>query len=142
MIVTAGMDVGSSSVKTAVVVDDKPIALRTDRIRRRELRKVIEESYEAVLADAEPAIGRQAGGLNGFMLRTESEHDSFGAGHAGTAAAPRPTRMRWAARTRPSTTNNECSCDPNGCIRSSIATSSTGSTVSASTRRAACWRIA
>jgi 1-deoxy-D-xylulose-5-phosphate synthase len=28
---------------------------------------------------------RQAGGLNGFMLRTESEHDSYGAGHAGTA---------------------------------------------------------
>ena len=28
---------------------------------------------------------RQAGGLNGFMLRTESAHDSFGAGHAGTA---------------------------------------------------------
>src|ERR1700712_2792000 len=24
---------------------------------------------------------RQPGGLNGFMLRTESEHDSFGAGH-------------------------------------------------------------
>ncbi len=28
---------------------------------------------------------RQEGGLNGFMLRTESEHDSYGAGHAGTA---------------------------------------------------------
>jgi 1-deoxy-D-xylulose-5-phosphate synthase len=28
---------------------------------------------------------RQPGGLNGFMLRTENEHDSFGAGHAGTA---------------------------------------------------------
>jgi len=28
---------------------------------------------------------RTPGGLNGFMLRTESEHDSFGAGHAGTA---------------------------------------------------------
>jgi 1-deoxy-D-xylulose-5-phosphate synthase len=28
---------------------------------------------------------RQPGGLNGFMLRTESHHDSFGAGHAGTA---------------------------------------------------------
>ena len=28
---------------------------------------------------------RQPGGLNGFMLRTESKHDSFGAGHAGTA---------------------------------------------------------
>src|SRR5471032_2581983 len=28
---------------------------------------------------------RQPGGLNGFMLRAESEHDSYGAGHAGTA---------------------------------------------------------
>jgi 1-deoxy-D-xylulose-5-phosphate synthase len=28
---------------------------------------------------------RQHGGLNGFMLRTESEHDAYGAGHAGTA---------------------------------------------------------
>jgi len=28
---------------------------------------------------------RQAEGLNGFMLRTESAHDSYGAGHAGTA---------------------------------------------------------
>src|SRR6202453_2686043 len=27
----------------------------------------------------------QPGGLNGFTLRTESEHDSYGAGHAGTA---------------------------------------------------------
>ncbi|MHB8302538.1 MAG: 1-deoxy-D-xylulose-5-phosphate synthase [Acidobacteriaceae bacterium] len=28
---------------------------------------------------------RQPQGLNGFMLRTESEHDAYGAGHAGTA---------------------------------------------------------
>jgi 1-deoxy-D-xylulose-5-phosphate synthase len=28
---------------------------------------------------------RQSGGLNGFALRTESEHDCYGAGHAGTA---------------------------------------------------------
>jgi 1-deoxy-D-xylulose-5-phosphate synthase len=35
-----------------------------------------EEKFETI---------RQPGGLNGFMLRTESEHDSFGAGHAGTA---------------------------------------------------------
>src|SRR5713101_6861138 len=28
---------------------------------------------------------RQAGGLSGFLRRSESEHDQFGAGHAGTA---------------------------------------------------------
>lgn len=28
---------------------------------------------------------RQEGGLNGFLLRSESEHDCYGAGHAGTA---------------------------------------------------------
>jgi 1-deoxy-D-xylulose-5-phosphate synthase len=28
---------------------------------------------------------RQYRGINGFLLRTESEHDSYGAGHAGTA---------------------------------------------------------
>src|SRR5256884_2274767 len=28
---------------------------------------------------------RQFGGLNGFLLRTENEHDCYGAGHAGTA---------------------------------------------------------
>src|SRR6266702_745055 len=28
---------------------------------------------------------RQPGGINGFALRTESEHDCYGAGHAGTA---------------------------------------------------------
>lgn len=28
---------------------------------------------------------RQHGGINGFLLRTESEHDCYGAGHAGTA---------------------------------------------------------
>ena len=31
------------------------------------------------------ATMRQPGGLNGFTLRTESDHDCYGAGHAGTA---------------------------------------------------------
>jgi len=31
------------------------------------------------------ATMRQFGGLNGFLLRSESEHDCYGAGHAGTA---------------------------------------------------------
>ena len=34
--------------------------------------------------DRFPTI-RQYKGLNGFLLRTESEHDCYGAGHAGTA---------------------------------------------------------
>jgi benzoyl-CoA reductase subunit D len=66
-ILTAGMDVGSSSVKTVVVsvtsqqnkgmsqdtsTGSQVLSTRTDRIRRRDLRKVIEESYEAALTDA------------------------------------------------------------------------------------------
>ncbi len=35
--------------------------------------------------NAELGSLRQAGGLSGFLRRTESPHDSFGAGHAGTA---------------------------------------------------------
>src|SRR2546423_13977100 len=33
---------------------------------------------------------RQYQGLNGFLLRTESEHDCYGAGHAGTALSAGP----------------------------------------------------
>jgi len=36
--------------------------------------------------DRFPTI-RQYEGLNGFLLRTESEHDCYGAGHAGTAVS-------------------------------------------------------
>ena len=39
---------------------------------------------------------RQPGGLNGFALRTESEHDCYGAGHAGTAS-PLPWAWPWRA---------------------------------------------
>ncbi len=40
-----------------------------------------------VLTGRNPQLGtlRQEGGLSGFLRRTESEHDMFGAGHAGTA---------------------------------------------------------
>src|SRR5215472_17268182 len=49
---------------------------------------VSHQSYvHKLLTGREPRFDtiRQPGGLNGFMLRTESPHDSFGAGHAGTA---------------------------------------------------------
>jgi len=56
-LLTAGVDVGSSAVKTAVLRlagDDEVevLALRTDRIRRRDLAKVIAESYPAALEEA------------------------------------------------------------------------------------------
>jgi len=52
VVIAAGMDVGSSAVKTAIVRDEQVLVLRTDRIRRRELRKVIDESYDAALEEA------------------------------------------------------------------------------------------
>ncbi|MFQ5525137.1 MAG: benzoyl-CoA reductase subunit D [Thermoanaerobaculia bacterium] len=52
-----GVDVGSSAVKTAVLTmpegeGEKVLALRTDRIRRRDLRKVIHEAYPLALSEA------------------------------------------------------------------------------------------
>jgi deoxyxylulose-5-phosphate synthase len=38
---------------------------------------------------------RQYEGLNGFCLRSESEHDCYGAGHAGTALS---RRSAWPRR--------------------------------------------
>ncbi len=52
---------------------------------------VFDVSHQAyvhkLLTGREPLFDtiRQPGGLNGFMLRSESEHDAYGAGHAGTA---------------------------------------------------------
>lgn len=56
-LVAAGIDVGSSAVKTAILrVHDKDSAdvlvLRTDRIRKRDLRKVIHEGYAVALEEA------------------------------------------------------------------------------------------
>jgi benzoyl-CoA reductase subunit D len=62
-ILAAGIDVGSSSVKTVIVRDGgdgaRPeiVSYRNDRIRRRELRKVLEESWETALSDARTTQG-------------------------------------------------------------------------------------
>lgn len=57
-IVSTGIDVGSSAVKTAVVAmsadgDPTVLAMRTDRIRRRDLKKVISEGYPLALEEAD-----------------------------------------------------------------------------------------
>lgn len=56
-LITAGVDVGTSSVKVAILrlPDESEVdtlALRVDRIRRRDLRNVIEEGYRLALHDA------------------------------------------------------------------------------------------
>lgn len=56
-LLTAGVDVGSSSVKIAILKmpgdgSVRPLSLRTDRIRRRDLRKVIHEGFDAALDEA------------------------------------------------------------------------------------------
>jgi benzoyl-CoA reductase subunit D len=55
-LLSAGIDVGSSAVKTAIVrttgSSSEILVLRTDRIRRRTLKAVIDESYQAALHDA------------------------------------------------------------------------------------------
>lgn len=83
-IVTAGMDVGSSSVKTVLVrttagraASVDVLATRTDRIRRRDLRKVIDESWEAALADA----GVRHGHIAYIATTGEGELVEFRRGH-------------------------------------------------------------
>jgi benzoyl-CoA reductase subunit D len=56
-LVTAGVDVGSSSVKIAILQMNagdsvRVLGLRSDRIRRRDLRKVIHEGFEVALEEA------------------------------------------------------------------------------------------
>ena len=52
MTVTAGIDVGSSAVKVAIMADEEMLALHAERIRRRELRKVIAECWRVALENA------------------------------------------------------------------------------------------
>jgi benzoyl-CoA reductase subunit D len=77
-----GIDVGSSAVKTAVVRmgatgDEEALALRTDRIRRRDLRKVISESYPLALSEA----GIEAGQVAYAASTGEGELVDFRRGH-------------------------------------------------------------
>ena len=50
--ITTGIDVGSSAVKVAVVIDEWIAALHTERIRRRDLRRVIADCHAQALEEA------------------------------------------------------------------------------------------
>ncbi len=82
-ILAAGIDVGSSSVKTVIVRDagdgSRPeiVSSRNDRIRRRELRKVLEESWATALADA----GTRAEEIAYIATTGEGELVEFRRGH-------------------------------------------------------------
>ena len=81
-IVTAGVDVGSSAVKVAVVRMEADgttvsLALRSERVRRRELRKVIREGFDVALEQAGVAPGDLA-----YIASTgEGELVDFRRGH-------------------------------------------------------------
>ncbi len=81
-LITAGVDVGSSSVKTAIVrsAGDEEVeilALRNDRIRRRDLRKVIHEGYQVALE----AAGIEPGEVAYVASTGEGELVEFRRGH-------------------------------------------------------------
>jgi len=81
-IVTAGVDVGSSAVKIAVVRMDangaaESLALHSERVRRRELRKVIREGFDVTLEQAGVAPSKLA-----YIASTgEGELVDFRRGH-------------------------------------------------------------
>lgn len=82
IVVSAGIDVGSSSVKIVVTRDSPGIApeilcARTDRIRRRDLRKVLEESWEAAVSEA----GLAAADIAYIATTGEGELVEFRRGH-------------------------------------------------------------
>jgi len=81
-LLAAGVDVGSSSVKIAVMrmkgdAGAEIVILRNDRIRRRDLRKVIQEGYQAVLDEA----GLTRGDVAYVASTGEGELVGFRRGH-------------------------------------------------------------
>ena len=81
-LLTAGVDVGSSSVKIAILriraeQEVHILTLRTDRIRRRDLRKVIQEGYDVALEEA----GLTRGDVAYVASTGEGELVDFRRGH-------------------------------------------------------------
>jgi len=81
-LISAGVDVGTSSVKTALLRvaggdDCEVLALRADRIRRRDLRAVIDEGYAAALEEA----ALEAGDVAYVASTGEGELVEFRTGH-------------------------------------------------------------
>ncbi|MBK8207044.1 MAG: benzoyl-CoA reductase subunit D [Planctomycetes bacterium] len=52
MTLTAGIDVGTGAVKVAIMQDERLVAQYLERIRRRDVMEVVEESFEAALREA------------------------------------------------------------------------------------------
>jgi benzoyl-CoA reductase subunit D len=81
MPLTAGIDVGSSSIKCAIMQvtngDEKVLALQVDRIRRRDLKTVIQENYTAALAEA----GVEASDVDYVATTGEGDLVDFRTGH-------------------------------------------------------------
>jgi benzoyl-CoA reductase subunit D len=81
-LLTAGVDVGSSAVKTAIMrcpetAGAEILALRTDRIRRRDLSRVIHEAFPVALEEA----GIEADDLAYVASTGEGELVDFRTGH-------------------------------------------------------------
>ncbi|MBI2213222.1 MAG: benzoyl-CoA reductase subunit D [Acidobacteria bacterium] len=81
-LVTSGIDVGSSAVKVAVMASEddgsaKILSLHAERIRRRDLRKVIEECYAVALGEA----GADTGDVAYAATTGEGELVEFRRGH-------------------------------------------------------------
>lgn len=81
MPVTAGIDVGSSSIKCAVVEvahgEEKVLALQLDRIRRRDIKSVVQENYASALATA----GLTESAIDYVATTGEAELIDFRTGH-------------------------------------------------------------
>lgn len=81
MICTAGIDVGSSAVKTAILAHDaggvRLLAGRSDRLRHRDVAEIVREAWEAAIATASVPADRIA-----YVATTgEGERVEFRTGH-------------------------------------------------------------